>query len=635
VSVEPRRSPALGAALVTVVLLESLRVFLPTALVVLPDGVAGSWWHAVGLAVVVLVLTPLAVAPLAQREAARVWVGAGAVSVLARGALLLDPGGGTQLVAAALGSAAGLAALVALAAGARSARAARVGIVGGMALEALLRTAFATLGPVWSRTPLATAVTVGLLTVFVVAIGRTAAHLEPLAERRPAAAWTWWWLLPALPLTGIITSSTGRVAVATGWSPGAVAAAVATAQVAAVVAALLAPRLAPATAAVIGGALTLVGTAAALPAAGWFGVLGPIAAAVGLGVLAGTEPGAGEPSDARQRAGVAALALASGHVVVLLYYLGPGWGLPGDSRILLLLLAGVAGLLASAVVRRGRFVTLRAKLHPAALLSSIGIGLVTIAALTGLVAATSRPPPPPEPDGELAVATYHLRAGFGTDGRLDPRRQAALLRAHDVDVALVTGVDRGWWLTGGHDLLPLFARELGLEHVRFVPAADEVHGHALLTRHPIAEFGTETLPGEPGRPDHRVLAAILELDDRGQIAVVGTQLASGRRGEEFQLSQIRAVAGTVARLRERDLPTILLGTFDPPEGSDTLASFEPLLTSALPEGAVTYPSPAPTELRSYVLLSPDLLGSTVEIPSSTASSHLPVIVTVERAPGPA
>jgi endonuclease/exonuclease/phosphatase family metal-dependent hydrolase len=620
---------------VTVVMLESLRVFLPTVLVVLPDGLAVPWWQAAGLAVAVLVLTPLAMVPLAQREAARLWVGAGVIGVLARGVLLLDPGGGTQLLAAALGSAAGLAALVALAAGARSARAARVGIVVGLAVEALLRTAFATLGPVWSPTPIAAAVTVGLLAAYVAAIARTTELLEPLGERRPAAAWTWWWLLPALPLSGIITTAAGRVAVATGWSPGLVAVAVATAQVTAVVAALLAPRLAPATAAVIGGALTLVGTAAALPAVGWLGVIGPIAAAVGLGILAGTETGAGQPSDAAQRAGVAALALAAGHAAVLLYYLGPGWGLPGDSRILLLLLAGVAGLLAFAVARRGRFVTLRARLHPAGLWWSGGIGLVTIAALAGLVTATSSPLPPPAPDGELTVATYDLRAGFGTDGRFDPRRQAALLRAHDVDVALVTGVDRGWWLTGGQDLLPLLARELGLEHVRFVPAADEVHGHALLTRYPITEFGTDTLPGEPGRPDHRLLAAILELDDGALLGVIGTELASGRSAEEFQLAQARAVAGTVARLRERDLPTILLGTLGAPEGSDTLASFEPLLTSALPEGAVTYPSPAPTELRSHVLLSPDLRRSTVEIPSSPASSHLPVIVTVERSPAPA
>lgn len=631
-TVVPRRGPALGAALSTAVTIESLRVFLPTVLVVLPEGTTVSRLGAAGLAATVLALLPLAVVPVARRDAASLWIGAGVVGVLARGTLLLDPGGVIQLLAAGAGTAAGFTALVALAAGARSARAARVGIVVGLALEALLRTAFETAGPVWSDTPIAAAVTVGLLTAYVAAIGRTAEQLRGAADQQPSAAWTWWWLLPALPLSGIITTAAGRVAVATGWSPGQVAATVATAQVAAVIAALLAPRLAPATAAVLGGALTLVGTAAALPASGWSGVLGPIAVAIGLGTLAGAQTGAGAPSSTGQRAGVAASALASGHALILLYYLGLDLGLAGGNRLLLLLLSGVAGLLAFAGVRRRRFVTVRPQLRPGALVWGVGSGLVTVAVIAALVAGTSRPAPPAS-DGELTVASYHLRAGFGTDGRYDPRRQAALLAAHEVDVVVATGVDRGWWSTGGQDLLPTFARELGLEHVRFVRATDEVRGHALLTRYPIEEFGTETLPGEPGRPPHRLLAAVLVLDDGTPLGVVGTELATGPEGDAFQLAQARAVAGTVARLRERDLPTIVLGALGAAEDSPALASFAPLVRTALPEGAVNSPSDAPATLSAHVLLSPDLRRSDVEIPASPASSHLPVIVTVERAAG--
>ncbi|MFO7777552.1 MAG: hypothetical protein R6V28_04285 [Nitriliruptoraceae bacterium] len=633
---EPRRSPVLGAALTTLVMIESLRVFLPTVLLVLPDGTGTPRWGAVGLAATVLVLVPVAMVPVAERGAARLWLAAGGVAVLARGTLLLDPGGTLQLIAAGLGTAAGLAALVAVATGSPSARAARVGILVGLALEALLRTVFTTLGPVWSQTPIATVVTVGLLAGYVTALARMAGHLAPPNRDQPAAAWTWWWLLPALPLTGIITSAAGRVAVATGWAPGAVATVIAIAQVAAVLAAVLAPRLAPVTAALLGGALTLVGTAAALPASGWFGVLGPIAVGVGLGTLAGAETGAGEASGARQRAGVAAAALASGHAVVLAYELGPALGLPGDHRVLPLLLAVIAGLLALAGVRQRRFVMLRVQLRPAALLRSSGLGLVTIAAVTGLVTSTtSSSSPPAADDGQLRVAAYHLRSGFGTDGRYDPRRQAELLAAHDVDVAVVTGVDRGRWLTGGQDLLPLFARELGLEHVRFIPAAGEVHGLALLTRYPIVELGTETLPGASGRPDHRVLAATLVLGDGTLLAVVGTELADDRDDAAFQLAQARSVAGIVARLRERDLPTAVLGALHAPEDSATLASFAPLVSSALPQGARTHPSRAPTALSTHVLLSPDLRRSAVEIPSSRASSHLPVVVTVERSAVPA
>jgi endonuclease/exonuclease/phosphatase family metal-dependent hydrolase len=94
------------------------------------------------------------------------------------------------------------------------------------------------------------------------------------------------------------------------------------------------------------------------------------------------------------------------------------------------------------------------------------------------------------------------------------------------------------------------------------------------------------------------------------------------------------VAGTVARLRARDLPTVVLGDLGTRDGTTTLDSFDALVTTALPENSTTYPSWAPTDQRDHVLLSPELRRSTVETPATIASSHLPVIVTVEfRSPG--
>ncbi len=624
------RSAALGAALVTVVTVESLRVFLPATLAVLPATTVLSSTTALLIAAAVLLLLPLLAAPVAGARPRQLWVGAGGLAAVARGTLLVDPGGTPALVAAGVGTAAGLAALIALAAGARSARPARVGILIGFAGEALLRTVFGTLGPLWSPTPVAALTTIGVLVVLVAGIGRGADDLSVGRAGGPAA-WPWWWLLPALTLTGVVTSAPGRIAVATGWSPGQVAAAAATTQVAAVLAALLAPRVTPRSAVILGAGLTLVGTTAALPAAGWPGVLGPIAAATGIGALAGTESGSAPTSGARQRGLVAAAAITSAHGLLLLYSLGPPLGLPVHDRLLLLLAAGTTVPLALGVLRAARPVPTRPRLRPVPALRNVLLGAGVVALVTAVVSATSpTTTPPPAEHPELTVATYQLNAGFGADGRYEPRRQAALLRDHAVDVVVVTGVDRGWWLTGGQDLLPLFAEELGLEHVRFVRAADEVHGHALLSRFPIAEFGVETLPGGPGPSTHSLLAAVLELDDGSPLGVVGTELASTPNTRAWQLPQARAVAGTVARLRERTVPTVLLGDLGPTAESTTLESFEPLLDSALPEGARTFPSPAPRELRGQVLLSPDLRRSTVTIPSSEASTHLPVIVTVER-----
>ena len=623
-------STALGAALVTLVTVEALRVFLPATLVVLPATTVLSSSTAISICAAVLVLLPLLVVPVAAARPRQLWLVAGGLAAVARGTLLVAPGGTLALVAAGVGTAAGLAALIALAAGARSARPARVGILIGLAFEALLRTLFATLGPLWSQTPVAALTTIGLLVVLVAGIARGADDLGVGRAGGPAA-WPWWWLLPALTLTGVVTSAPGRIAVASGWTPGQVAAAAATTQVAAVLAALLAPRISPRSAAILGAGLTLVGATAALPAAGWPGVLGPIAAATGIGALAGTETGSANPGGTRQRGLVAAAAIASAHALLLLYYLGTPLGLPGHHRLLLLFAAGTTVPLALGVLRAARPVSTRPRLRPVPALRSVLLGAAGVAVVTAVVSATwSTATPPPAEGRELTLATYQLGAGFGTDGRYDPRRQAAVLRDHAVDVVVVTGVDRGWWSTGGQDLLPLFAAELGLEHVRFVRAADEVHGHALLSRFPVAEFGVDPLPGGPGPSTHSVFAAVLELDDGSPLGVVGTELASTPRTQAWQLPQARAVAGTVARLRERAVPTVLLGDLGAPTGSATLESFEPLLESALPEGARTFPAPAPRELRAQVLLSPDLRRSTVTIPSSEASSHLPVIVTVHR-----
>ena len=624
------RSATLGAALMTVVTVEMVRVFLPATLLVLPATTVLSSATVLPITAAVLVLVPLLVVPVAAARPRQLWMVAGGLAAVARGTLLVDPDGTLALTVAGVGTAAGLSAMIALAAGARSARPARVGILLGLAVEALLRTLFATLGPLWSQAPIAALTTIGLLVALIAGISRGAEDLSVGRAVGPAA-WPWWWLLPALTLTGVVTSAPGRIAVATGWTPGQVAAAAATTQVAAVLAALLAPRITPRSAAILGAGLTLVGTTAALPAAGWPGVLGPIAAATGIGALAGTEIGSAEPRGTRQRALLAAAAIASAHGLLLLYYLSGELGLPGHSRVLLLFAAGTTVPLALAVLRAARSVPTHPRLQPVPALHSVLLGAVAIAVVTGVVSTTSSTTTPPTVDDtELTVATYALNAGFGTDGRFDPRRQARLLRDHAVDLAVVTGVDRGWWLTGGQDLLPLFAAELGLEHVRFVPAADEVHGHALVSRFPIAEFGVESLPSAPGPSSHSLLVAVVELDDGSPLGIVGTELASTPRTQAWQLPQARAVAGTVARLRERTVPTVLLGDLGAPAGSTTLDSFETLLDSALPEGARTFPSPAPLELRAHVFLSPELRRSTVTIPSSEASTHLPVVVTVQR-----
>jgi endonuclease/exonuclease/phosphatase family metal-dependent hydrolase len=622
----------LGAAAVTFVLIELQRVLLPSALLVWPQTSRISTLGAVGV-VTALSLAPIAVAAAIGRLPVRaLWSAATAALLGARAILWFEPAGAALLATAAVGVTAGLTAIVALTTGSSAARPVRIGIVIGLAAEACLRAATLGLGLPWSTGAWAQAGGLVVLITLAVAIPRTAELLVAgTTQEQGPPAWPWWWLTPAFALTGIVTSVPGRITVATGWGPSAVAVTIAAAHVGAVLAAMFAPRMPASRVAPVGVGLTLIGTAAALPAAGWLGVAGPVAAAIGLGALAGAGIDDLTATPPRTRALVTAAALGLAAVLSLLYYAVDLLPLPGNNRLLLLGLAGGAAVLGTVIARHGAEPTVRVRLRPMA----AGRSLAAAAIVVLLVGLLARPPllrPLPASDGDLTVATYNVRSGFGLDGRYDPVRQAEVLREYEADVVLLNEVDRGWWVHGGQDLLPLFAATLGFEHVRFAAATDEVHGHALLSRYPIAEFVTEPLPAGVEYTARSLLGAVVVLPGDVPLGVVGTQLASGPEADAARLRQARSVAGAVARLRERKVPTILLGDLGAPAESPAIASFDPLLRNALPQGTRTYPAPAPTRQRDHILLSPDLRRSQAWTPHVTASEHLPVIIRVIRVP---
>ncbi|MDM4777950.1 hypothetical protein QTS76_01515 [Micromonospora sp. b486] len=86
--------------------------------------------------------------------------------------------------------------------------------------------------------------------------------------------------------------------------------------------------------------------------------------------------------------------------------------------------------------------------------------------------------------------------GFGLDGRLDLDAVARELRG--ADVVLLSEVDRGWWLNGGHDTLALLAGRLEMPYV-FAPAADPVWGDAVLSRFPMRSGQTRRLTARTAR----------------------------------------------------------------------------------------------------------------------------------------
>jgi endonuclease/exonuclease/phosphatase (EEP) superfamily protein YafD len=212
----------------------------------------------------------------------------------------------------------------------------------------------------------------------------------------------------------------------------------------------------------------------------------------------------------RARAGRQGLGVLGGGLVFLLatfaYYAAYDMDLGFPQRFVPIAVA----VLVAAVAVASRPIPGQGTERPAWAVLGAGVLLVPL-----VVAATWRPTPPvqAEQGDTIKLIAYNIRMGFGLDGRLSLDDMAAWTAAQRPDVVLLSEVDRGWLLNGGHDDLARIARGLGMRY-HFAPAADNVWGDALLTNLPVRQVRSHPL----GRHDHptgaQAQAIVLEVGGR-------------------------------------------------------------------------------------------------------------------------
>jgi endonuclease/exonuclease/phosphatase family metal-dependent hydrolase len=615
------------------VLVEVLRVWLPTAsfgteqvLGIRPASGAGA-----GLLLLAIPTVLMATGRLTPVVGLRL---GGAALVLGRLGLLADAGFTWQAVAASMAVIGGVLAIASLAA-AGAGRTGRTGVLLGVVLAAWLQLGLGTLDLTWRDGPgaLVGGLALALGAALVLARARLPDDVDPAD-----AAWPWLVLGPILVLLLLLVTTSGRVAVATtGWDPRAVASAwdpravagvTAAAGGLAVVSALLAPLGPPRAVAPLGGLLLVLGTAGALPAASLSSVAAQLVLAVGVGLSVGGSSGSSSAGTGTRRGVAAAVGWLLFGTLTVAYYAGDDLRLTAGAHWLLLVTT--VGLAAVAMIARRRILPLTAEpLHP-------GLGALRMSTLTlvgALVVAVAVTPTlsPQETLGQrgepIRMVLLNVNHGWGPDGRFDPFGTATALRSLEPDVIVLTEVDRGWLIGGGHDLLALLAGELGLAY-RFAPAVDEVAGTALLSRYRITESVTERLPQGADRVERSQLAAVLAVAEGQRLGIVATQLTTVDDQGATRMPQARAVAAMVARMRERGVPVAVLGDLRAPLDSPELEAFGASVDSALPQGSATFPVDEPLELPDHVLVTSDLEVLDVAIPDVRVSDHRPIAVTI-------
>ncbi|WP_193104256.1 endonuclease/exonuclease/phosphatase family protein [Brachybacterium sp. FME24] len=266
----------------------------------------------------------------------------------------------------------------------------------------------------------------------------------------------------------------------------------------------------------------------------------------------------------------------------------------------------------------------------------------------------------------LRVATYNIHHGARGDGRLDLPRIAGAIADLRADVIGLQEVDVGYGTRSGfEDQAARLAELLGLRGC-FGAAIDrppavagsrrQQYGLALLTQHEITAHAMHLLPGHPHLDALRERRGLLSVTVRppGQepLHVLVTHLDHEERGHRTaQVLRIIEHAETL------DGPLVLVGDMnaDPcaPElaplaargwreaageisGAGPRSPLMAMMTAALPwarsAGRATFPSRLPLRRIDSIWVRGDLEATGLEVGTSRASDHRPVVAALRRVP---
>ncbi|MBA2888928.1 endonuclease/exonuclease/phosphatase family protein [Nonomuraea soli] len=273
----------------------------------------------------------------------------------------------------------------------------------------------------------------------------------------------------------------------------------------------------------------------------------------------------------------------------------------------------------------------------------VAAAVLAVIAVVGATGVRVDPAVQRKTGDQFTLLAYNIRMGFGLDGRLSLDRIAAFINERSPDVVLLSEVDRGWLLNGGHDDLGRIARLTGLRHV-FAPAADERWGDALLTNLPVTVRSHRL-----GRHDYptgaQAQAIVVEVGGR-EVGIVNTHL----QAPGGQAPEVARIAGELARGLDLDSmrstedgmparaavvgdprPVVLAGDLNIPAGDPGLA---PLLDAGLRDpltnlgNPLTSPADAPVKRIDHVLVTQGIEVLKAEVPRLPYSDHLPVLATL-------
>ncbi len=311
------------------------------------------------------------------------------------------------------------------------------------------------------------------------------------------------------------------------------------------------------------------------------------------------------------------------------YYVSLDLPLPVSRESLLPAAAVAFGLTVVASTTR---LPLRGLPRPASAAAFIAVAGVFLPAMVYSLAQpepSASVPPTGEP---LRVLTYNIHSAYDSAGAQDPEAIARVIESTEADIVALQEVSRGWVLDGSTDLVAWLANRLDMQ-VLFAGTTDPVWGNALLTRLPIRESGSAPLPLAGTHFPRGYLWASIDAGLPEPLLVIVTHLHHVESEHAPRLAQVPVLLD----FWDGRPHSILLGDLnsEPSYAEMQLIADAGWVDSWDEAGTgdgLTWPAVDPFERIDWIWHTPDLRAVDAAVPATTASDHLPLVVSMEVGP---
>ena len=232
-------------------------------------------------------------------------------------------------------------------------------------------------------------------------------------------------------------------------------------------------------------------------------------------------------------------------------------------------------------------------------------------------------------ESDFRVLTYNIHHGEGTDGRIDLKRIARVIKEEKADIVALQEVDRGVLRSGRRDLPAELAKLTGMS-VFFdnnLSYQGGEYGNAVLTRFPILmATNTHYQMLEP-KEQRGVIQLVLWINGK-RLLFLDTHLdfRETEEGEKERLLHVATMKELIAA--HGSIPVIVCGDFNSTPNSGTHVAMKKFMQDSWElkgKGAgLTIPPEKPRTRIDYIWVSDDVKVNNVWVPQTEASDHLPV-----------